>query len=1086
MKNEKKAVYYILNSKTSSSTPERHMKLLLVFISMLFSVTPYVCDAEPWTTPAQNSENAEETRSPAFPLLTERPAFEKNETWTTPYTFGLEGVWKIRRFSNETDFCKAGMITQITDFSNINVPNCEELQGYGTLHQTNATIHGNLKRGIPDSNFNPISVYKTHFNIPKLWKNRPVFIRFDGVYGAMELYINKKRIGYHEMSGVPVEFNITHAVIPKGNILTVVVRRYCDESFLASNEEVIQFSGIYRDVTLFAPPSTEISDFTFRSFFTDTTFDNAKLLMDANVRNICDTSFQGSLTAEILDDKGKSLFQLESRPFTLNTPSDSISISFPSTRISDPYKWSPEAPYLYTAIFTLRDSQNAIVDVRCCKHGFCQREIKNGTFLFNGKPIRIHGVRRSEFSEKTGTTLSREQMINEIILMKRNNINTVLTSNGPCHPDFYDLCDRYGLWVIAEAQLRNAPYATYDFSRDTAWQDVYIRRNLDPVKCYKNHPSILMWSLGQNAGDGVNIQTAATRVRNYDPTRPLHYAGIGMTYDFVDISGDYLPTCDWAQFQLANRKLAPYFMPAYASAGGNGLGGLHAYEQLLSAYPFALGGCVDNWMDQCISYNMARRDPKGNLEEKIYFFGDASDYNPKINGLIQPNLKETPKLAELKRVFQNISLKPIDLANGKFTVENKLYFKNLKYYAIRWALMEDGVTVERGMLDPINVRPQQTGELTIPFQKTCNKPGADYQLRISFLLQKSTRWAPRDFEVATAQFRIPPHRSTRAPAQMNLSGCRPLIIRNPSHDTLEVTHKDDQRFAVRFDRKTGIINALTINGIKLIENNFGTPAGPQINLHRAPTDADRMLQFRRPEYDYGVTRSHLISMESKKISDYIVEVKARSRVTASNSAEFIHEVTYTLFANNTLKVAHEIEVIHDAPEIPRVGIRFLSNKSLETIHWYGRGLYENYTDRCLSTDIGLYSSAVTFQFTNYVRPQENGTKSEVRWFALTDDHSRGVLFVTEDSPFHLNTLHYAAEEISGSIVNNGHSFSTRLPEPRKETVVCMDAYHAPLNDPHPRCLKVGEKISFSYSIRSVWCRVEELGRNASIRLPKVK
>ncbi len=1011
-------------------------------------------------------EQKEKSRTPAFPLIAERPPFEKTEAWTTPYVQSLNGKWRIKWFGKESSYNSDVSFDKLTDWMHIDVPSCEELQGYGSLDASNFAF---------DNNPLSLSIYQREFSIPDSWMKRPVFLRFDGVLGAYEVYVNGKKVGSTNDGYLPAEFNITDALQSGKNILNVKLTHFL--SYARSCSDNVRMRGIFREVSLYSPPTTEIRDFTLQSYFEDTALLNAKLQIDVDVRTLLDTVFNGSLSAEILNDKGESMFSIETRPFELCSKNDSIKLEFPIAKIQKPYKWSADAPYLYTAILTLRDSENNIKDVRCVKHGFCQSEIRDGVYNFNGKPIKLKGVVYNEFNPTTGRSITREQMIETIIMMKRFNINTVFTGTGPLHYEFYDLCDRFGLYVVTAPKtdlMHPADCMHVNPLAENVQHVIANSRAVNHVLTYKNHPSVLVWAFNDIESSKVkNLASVAVGV--LDPTRP------------VDIATQ-------ASLSALDSK-EPCLLPSLFNAHGNGLGGMSANWELVMHQPNAMGAGVSQWMNEAFLSYTGRKDAKGQPEMEYQFvnsptgrlLGDDDFPVIGVSGLVKPDMKETPMLREVKRVYQNIDVIPENLAEARFKLYNGFFFKNLKYFSIRWILFENGVTIERGMLDPINVRPSQFGDLVVPVKTERLNGGADYQLRLIFALNKSTRWAPRDFEIATAQFKLPPSPQAQKVAQYNFAGAQPLVVQTPAANLIKVGHNADQRFSITFDKNTGSIASFVSNGVQVIQNTTGLEAGPKLNLYRSFTS--NSLKMRQAYHEHGLrTLSyHPISMSVQQINSHVVIVKAKNQVLSSEDVSIIHETTYTIFANDIVKIDNEITSNADIDHLARIGTRMFVSPKLETIHWYGCGPTESYSDRKASSDVGLNSSAVTFQYVDYLRPQENGTKNDVKWFALAEDNSRGLLFVSEDSGFALNALHYTAEDLDNSIGQIAPLCCRAPLIPRPEVVLCIDGVHAPLNNHSAGQiqLKANQPYKFSYSIRPVWCRAEQLGNMAQMKLPEV-
>lgn len=1065
------------------------MRIMSLLLLCSFPVFSSDCIAEPWNDPGVNQINRQPARAQSFPLRLERPRFEKSEAWETPYLFSLNGAWDFNWASSLTDGSQGfESPTYIpSKWFKITVPSCVELQGFGIPIYTNVTYPHAKTPPMIDSEYNPVSFYRRTFQVPKEFGGRPVFVRFDGVYSAFSLWLNGKFVGYSEDSKLPAEFNLTPYLQDGENLIAVRVMRWCDGSYL-EDQDMFRYSGIFRDVSLFAPPSIEIHDFTVTSALTDS-YRNAELAVHAELRSLKGAAFEGTLSAELLNDHGESLVLLDTQRIKVSHDGKTCPVIFPVVRVEKPYKWSAEAPYLYTVILTLRDAVDKIIDVRCVKHGFRQIEIAGSQMLINGKAVKLKGVNRHEHNPETGRTITEEQMLKEIILFKQNNINTVRTSHYPNHYSFYDLCDRYGIYVVAEANVEShgMGYGKESLSHDSAWKTAHVERNVNHVKWFKNHPSIVMWSLGNEAGPGENFAAAAQAVRAVDPTRPIHYEGNSR---IADVGSVMYPSVEWLQKRAEDKKNKPFFVCEYAHAMGNAIGNLKEYWDVFNANDNMMGGCIWDWVDQGLIRYTGRVNADGKPEYYYTYGGDyddtPNDGNFCCNGVVLPDLSPTPKLRQVKKIYQNIKISAENLARNEVRIHNGFFFKNLKYFPIQWSITEDGQPFERGYMKAANIRPGADSVWVIPAVKPRDKAGAEYFLSISFRLGKSTRWAVRDFEIASEQFLLPTQTESK-PAAMVLSDMPPMNLRETAQEIL--ISGTNNGFKAIFNKKTGTLSKLMYFGRTVMEDRPQTVHGPRLNIYRSLTDND--VWFRDEFYRSGLTqlRYHPAAVTVTRLSDRVYQVTAEVKVLGFKSARFDHKTIYTVYGNGSIRVDNEITPYGKMPPLPKLGVTMRLESPFETIRWFGRGPSESYPDRCEAEEVGLYAGAVAFQQTEYVRPQENGAKEGVRWVALTADNAAGVMFVAEEGLLSVTAQHNTSEDYDYARHRIGQQHHYNAVIPRKEIILSLDYAQMGLGGascgpkPLEQYILRAKPLKYSYSIRPMWASSEEMSTRARIPLP---
>jgi len=969
-----------------------------------------------WENPQVNSINRMPSRAYSMPLASVEDVFTDALEPSTPYVLSLNGEWKIEWHGDPArrnqDFYKVGF--DCSDWQTIDVPSCVEMRGFGAPGYTNVTyphqptppVIRDFTFGTPD--YNPVSSYITEFTVPDTWKGRNVIIRFDGVYSAYYLWVNGQKVGYSEDSKLPSEFDITSYLKPGANKLAVEVYRWCDGSYL-EDQDMFRFSGIYRDVSLIAMPKNPIEDF----FFTTTVASDWK---SAKVK--LDVKSSSPAQSSLYDAQGKLVA-------SLNTNCGDITVR-------RPHLWSAEDPYLYTLVIKTAD------DIRSAKVGIKQVEIKDNVICINGKLVKFKGVNRHEHSSVNGRTLTQEEMLEDILLMKRNNINTVRTSHYPDHHSWYDLCDKYGLYVVAEANVEGhgMGYAEKGLGRFEEWNKSIVERNENNVYNYRNHPSIFMWSLGNETGHGNGFVLARDAVRAIDPTRPIHWE---RGNEDVDVDSRMYPTVEWL-FERGNVQKA-FFMCEYAHAMGNAMGNFQEYWDAFYSSDVLSGGCIWDWVDQSLQKPTTRFDENGKKVIVMAYGGDF-DETPNdgpfcCNGVIRPDRKPTAKLVEVKHVYRQLTLTSENAASGKAVLWNRFSFTNASQYNAQWDLVEDGVKVASGSWTVPSVAPGVKQEVKLPKIDYAYKGGREYFLNVYFSLKTPTQWADAGHIIASDQ--LPVINTATAPAAAAAVAAAPKIVEN---DT-EIIVESDIYKAV-FCRKAGTLVSLEMGGKKILASDLQAVTGPRLTCMRALTDNDVWVRNgsgeMKPITTYGLTqlRYQAKGMRTEKLNDGSIAVSSFVDVTGAKSAGFEHRMKWIFGVDGTVKVENNIDPYgHQPMALPRLGLSMILDSSLENVSWYGRGPKENYIDRCTGSFIGRYESSVSEMWEEYIRPQDNGYRSDVRWIALWDESGKGVKF-SADVPLFAQALHFDWEDLMYARHLNGEKRHNEILTPRKEVCLNLD------------------------------------------------
>jgi beta-galactosidase/beta-glucuronidase len=937
----------------------------------------------------------------------------------------LNGRWKFRWAPNPISAPGSFYATGFDDASwdEIQVPGNWQLQGHGLPMYTNAQypfpidprfadavrrMHESADREdlstvrLPEDalalpldvprNDNPTGCYRTRFTVPGEWAGRHIFLLFEGVDSAFHVWVNGEAVGYSQDSRLPAEFELTPHLQPGENLLAVRVYRWSDGSYL-EDQDFWRLSGIYRDVVLWAAPPVHLSDYRIRTEL-DPAYQDATLRLRARVRNLGEAAGDSyALEAKLFAGTGEGVHPVcqSARSFAVGVGAEvSIEIEQP---VEAPRKWSDEHPNLYSLLLILSDAGGRIIQVEHCQVGFRSVEIRDGQLRVNGQAIRIRGVNRHEHDPDTGHTVTDASMLEDILLMKRFNINAVRTSHYPNHPRWYDLCDRYGIYVVDEANIES--HGIWDRpARDPAWGEPMLERVTRMVERDKNHPCIIAWSLGNESGYGPNLEAAAGWVHAHDPTRPLLYnPAEGLPW--VDILSPMYPSIDRLETMAQDpAETRPVILCEYAHAMGNSPGGLKEYWQTIERHPRLQGGFVWDWVDQGLRQITA--------DGRLWFayggdFGDQpNDGNFCINGLLGPDRTIHPGLWELKKMHEPVVVEPLNLDSGLVRITNRHTFSDLKELDAAWTLEADGQVLQSGELSGLDAPPGGSVEVSIPYQRPGIAPGTEYWLGLRFTLARDTQWAQRGHEVAWAQFQLP----FASPGQVMLANSMLPLTVEESQAAVSI---QGSAFSLTFDRRSGQISHWQHRGRVVVRR------GPQLNLWRAPTDNDaKRMAARWQEAGLDRLREQAMTVSVERVNSSVVRVRVES---ADPHLGVKSRYDYAVYDSGDLELEHTVELAGHLPPLPRLGVRLHLPGEYEQLAWYGRGPHETYSDREQGARMGLYRSTVHGQFVPYVTPQEHGNKTGVRWVALTDEDGSGLMAVGRPT-LSVSAHHYAARDLA--------------------------------------------------------------------------
>jgi len=966
--------------------------------------------------PAISGVNRLKPHSMVIPYADEASALASDIT-ASPYYKSLNGMWKFDWVEKPSKRLKNFYETDYNDkkWKEIVVPANWELQGYGIPIYVNSSYEFTSDPQPPyvPHDDNPVGSYRTTFTIPQEWHGRQVILHFGDIKSAMYVWVNGQYAGFAKGSKLPAEFNITDLLRDGDNLLAVQIFRWSDGSYLEC-QDFWRLSGIERDVYLYALPSIYIGDYFVSTSLTNNYQDGVFSLDASIVKSLHIPSGLIYFNAKLYDDPSKdpvvTIFD-KIRPDTIFGNQYNYIIPLANVK-----KWSAEMPYLYTLVLTLTHEDQTI-EALSCKVGFRSSEIRKGQLLINGVPVLIKGVNRHEHDPVTGHVISEASMKKDIMMMKQNNINTVRTSHYPDDPRWYDLCDRYGLYLIDEANIESHGMG-YDTNRTLGNNPLFMQAHLDRVEGMverdKNHPSVIIWSMGNEAGDGVNFDTCFKWLHRRDPSRPVQYerAGIGRHTDIY--CPMYPPPGDLADY-ARGVQTRPLIMCEYEHSMGNSTGNLKEYWNIIEGAPQLQGGCIWDWVDQ----GLLKKDEQG--REYFGYGGDfgkgdvPSDGNFCCNGLVSADRTPHPALQEVKKVYQYVSFTPVNLAVGRVGIRNNYDFTGLDSCDIHWQLLRDGKVIADSVIEKPDIAPHTVINYSLPLPAINRTPGDEYFLNFSVTTRDKRPLIPKGFEIAAEQIRMPFY-SDLSTIPIPVAGKLQLSDKgnNP-----EIT---GNRFKITFDRQSGTIMSWLYNQTELIAR------GPQPNFWRAPTDNDfgNGMDTRCKVWKDDSYTRQIVSFKAKKISDNEVWVDVLYKLPASGSS---CHTRYIITAPGDVYVFEKVlpPNKNDLPELPRFGMTLRLPGQFEHIKWYGRGPGENYCDRNSSAFVGIYESTVTDQYFPYIRPQENGYKTDVRWMTLTDDRGQGLM-IAGMPLIGLSALHYAVGDLDQGTKENYRHTIDLVPE----------------------------------------------------------
>lgn len=906
----------------------------------------------------------------------------------------MNGSWKFFWVKNAdqrpTDFWKVGYNDKGWD--DMKVPAVWELNGYGDPIYVNVGYpwrnqYTNNPPHVPTEK-NHVGSYRREFVILADWSGKDIVAHFGAVSSNMYLWVNGKFVGYSEDSKLEAEFDLTPYVKPgQKNLIAFQVFRWCDGSYF-EDQDFFRYTGVARDCYLYARNKKRIDDIRVVPDL-DAEYKSGSLTVNLSLKG------NAAVSLELLDAANKTVATAEVK----GAGKQSSVI-----RVDNPNKWTAETPYLYTLRATLKEG-GKVTEVVPLKVGFRKIELKNSQLLVNGQPVLFKGADRHEMDPDGGYVVSRERMIQDIQIMKKFNLNAVRTCHYPDDSFWYDLCDKYGIYVVAEANLEShgMGYDEATLAKVPSFKKTHLERNQRNVQRNYNHPSIIFWSLGNEAGYGSNFDAAYDWVKKEDPSRAVQYERSGYEGKTDIHCPMYLNYKDCIKYCEDDSKTKPLIQCEYAHAMGNSEGGFKEYWDLVRKYPKYQGGFIWDFVDQSCRWT-------GKNGKMIYAYGgdfnrfDASDNNFCDNGLISPDRVPNPHMYEVGYFYQNIWTTAADLKAGELNVYNENFFRDLSAYALEWEVMKNGTVVRTGRVDNLNVAPQQTAKIKLDLGKTC--ACAEWLLNVRYVQKQREGLVPAGHIVAKDQLVLNEYKAPAMALQnvtdMNIQTALPRIDDANSQCVMI----EGENFNIQFAKADGFMDKYMVDGLDMIKE--GAKLTP--NFWRAPTDNDFGAGLQQKYAVWKNPKFKLASLKSE-MKDGLAVVSAEYEMPSVSAGTKL-QLTYEINNRGAVKVNQKLVAEKGAKvsNIFRFGMQMVMPKSFENISYYGRGPVENYIDRKWATELGVYNQTVTDQFYAYIRPQENGNKTDIRWWKLLNEAGRGLQFVAE-APFSASALHYTIESL---------------------------------------------------------------------------
>lgn len=942
-----------------------------------YSQVPYEePNQKAWENPLVNEINREAPRAHFIPYTTVEQARE-DHLWNSPLLLSLNGKWKFKLAQHPDSrpfwFFKEDYDTSKWD--EIDVPANWEQQGYDYPIYVNVVYPHKPTPPVIEGNHNPVGNYKRTFEVPAAWKGKEVYLHAGAVSSNLSLWINGEFVGYSEDSKTPAEFNITKYLKKGSNSIALEVFRWSDGSYL-EDQDFWRMSGITRDIFLQAREPQHIRDFRVIAGL-DSTYLNGTFSLKIELANLAQDN--APVVVEALLNDGATPLETFTRQVeaTPGTTAVEFTGTYPNIKT-----WSAEIPNLYELLIILKNNNGDTLEVLRQDVGFRTSEIKNGRLLINGQYVYIKGTNIHEHHMKTWHVLDMETMLQDIKLMKAHNINTVRTSHYPQPELWYKLCNKYGLYLVDEANIEShgMGYGPRSLAKDSTWKAAHLYRTRNVFERDKNQPSVVIWSLGNEAGNGVNFYATYDYLKSVETTRPVQYEQAHQDRNTDIVCPMYMRIEHMEKYAQTNPD-RPLIQCEYAHAMGNSVGNLQDYWDVIEKYDALQGGIIWDWVDQ----GLLTQDEAGKP-----FWAYGGDFGPDslytdgnfcCNGLVNPDRGVKPSLLEVKKVYQYIGFRPVNLATGEIAIVNKYAFRNLSDFDFTWEVTGDGKVISSGTLPAVTAAPGEVVHVKPEFTID-QQPGTEYFLTFRAKIKEIRGLEEAGWEIAAEQFTLPYFREAAPLAVKQL----PKVSVEENETSVTIT---GEGFSVAFDKSTGIMTSYKKGDTEFLK------LGPIPDFWRAPTDND---------FGNGLDKRSKVwrkAGETRKITSVkVMKQETAARVTLDfnlvNEADepiATYQSVYTVYGSGDVRVDNQFKMTKEGlPEIVRMGMNLIMPRHFDQVTWLGRGPQENYQDRKTGAFVGLYKLPVSGFYFPYVRPQENGNRTDVRWAAVTDSTGNGLLF----------------------------------------------------------------------------------------------
>jgi beta-galactosidase len=990
------------------------MKKIFILSIILLSVTKLFAQSEEppvfWQDEFKNEYNRQPMHATYFAFESKRLALASNRQ-QSKYFQSLDGDWKFKWVDKPANrpfgFWKTTYDDK--DWVNFKVPATWEVNGYGIPIYTNIRYDFDylMKPDPPHvpEQYNPVGSYRKEIMVDKDWNGKDIYIQFGAVRSCFYLWINGQWVGYSEDSKLPAEFNITRFIKPgQKNLIAFQVYRWSDGTYM-EDQDMWRLAGVNRDVFMYARNPIHIRDIQIIADLVND-YKNGQLNISLDFLNNSDPSLKNyNASFELLDSSGVSVSK---KSVSLG---DSVNYKKVVFKLNDPKKWSAEEPNLYTLITTLTDNNGKVIEVIPQKTGFRKVEIKDGVLYVNGKAVLIKGVNRHEMDPFTGQVISRERMEQDVRIMKENNINAVRTSHYPDDPYWYQLCDKYGLYVIGEANLEThgMGFGANSLSKKPDWFLQHFQRDTRAVERDKNHPSVIIWSMGNEAGMGINFEKCYEWIKHRDSSRPVEYEPASATM-FSDIYCPMYPSPDEMVRHVkfdSNSNHKPFILVEYAHAMGNTDGNFNDYwDTIRKYYPKMQGGYIWDFVDQGFQKITDRGDT-------IWSYGGdygvdmPSDQNFNDNGLVAPDRSLHPQMLEVEKEYQNIFTSAAN-QEGTIKIYNENFFKDLHNVYLEWQLTADGKTVQKGKVVSLNIAPHQTGIVDLHYKIPGSKK--EVFLNVYYKNKSAEGLVPANWTIAKDQLIVQSNldKKTDFPEGDKLAS---LLT-----DSSIIIKSNKVKFI--FSRKDGLLRDYVVNNNHFIKKGYSLKP----NFWRPPTDNDfgaglqeKLINWKRASHHYTLLGFTIDSSDNKYIKLY-------THYSLPDVYAYL-DISYGMNGGGMIKVTESMRVdsTRKEPMMFKFGMQMMLPKMYNQMEWYGRGPSENYWDRKDDAFVGLYNMSVRDQFHPYLRPQETGNKTDVRWMKLTDKNGKGLM-ITGDTVLNISARHFIDEDLDDGLAKHNHHF----------------------------------------------------------------